>query len=680
MSNNWTIKSVNNDVVCSISESLGISENIAYLLASRDIETPDQAVKYLFPKISFLDSPFLMHGMHEAVDRLKLAIQKNQKIAIFSDSDLDGLTSLVVLMTFLKKTNLDIIYKYPVGSDSYGLTKEIIDDFSNKEVNLLVTLDCGVKDVNEINYAREQGIDVIVCDHHEQGDKLPDAIIINPKQKNCNFPFSELAGVGVAFYFVLAVYYSYLPIYDNECILLTKEEDEYFVSIIKNGIISENFPTSISSLNNLKLYIKENTFLIYYKLQNEDIEQTKQFNIKSLSLENYIDKISNLQTKSLFKDETLKEYFRLSPYKIKKRINLFEKVFCELSFYLPSKINQYILEVIPFVAIGTIADIMPVVDHNRILIHYGLKAFTNTNVASLVKLKEHVRDEITAKAISWKISPLLNSPGRFGKTDLTAGFLMAQKNTNNDLYEKIVKLNEDRKILLNELFEVIINDIDSGKYGNTKNFINIKSNEIPDGLTGLIANKVTDLYNLPVIVMTETNVKNIWKGSGRVIGSFDFYTNVQHFSEYFEKFGGHAQAFGFSICEDQIEKFTNELDAYLEDKSLDEQKFIVDMELNFSSINNKFLQEISMLEPFGNRNEEPVFLIKEIPISGFKYFGATNNHGKYSFENPQISAIGWNIGKEMKEIFEKKMPDILCKIEKDSYRSNNICLIIQDMK
>jgi single-stranded-DNA-specific exonuclease len=666
MQSNWQNREIDLSKVEQLSSELGISRFLSNLLVVRGYNSFESARDFLYPKITALKSPFLMSGIYAAVKRVRSALSNNEKIGIFSDSDIDGLTSLVVLNTFLEKSNSELYIKYPIEDESYGLTCKAIDEFYANGVKLLITLDCGISDIEEIVYARSKGIEVIVCDHHELAENLPDAIIINPKQKECQFPFSNLAGVGVAFYFVLALLYSYLPIFDKSCLLLFKNSEKYSYVIFKNGVEIANQFDNCNFEDIQKLLTSSKYYIIHYKLTSNEISKFESYKQDIISFEDFILKIAGIKINSV-NDQALQQALANPAFKKYNTFLQLQDAFLELSFFNLNKIKKYVSTVIPFVAIGTIADIMPIVDVNRVLVSYGVKAFFDSDNPPLVELKKHINSEISSKSISWKVSPLLNSPGRFGKSNLTADFLMDNGLNVSQKFNLILKMNEERKTILDGTFMQLISAIDNGKHSDTNNFMFIKSKGIHEGLTGLLANKISDYYKQPVMVLTETKDDKIWKGSGRVNSNFDFYQKVNLLEGYCEKIGGHAQAFGFSILDENIQEFIDLLDNSLQDIKLEENISFFDLELNFGEINFSLLDEMKKIEPFGHKNSEPVFMIRNLPITGFIFFGKEQVHGKYLFEDSQITAIGWNIGKEMQAKIKSKQVDILCSLEKNSF-------------
>src|SRR5690242_18568636 len=219
MEKRWKIVEADAAKVASLKNSLSISTPLCTILVQRGIDSFQKAKDYFRPQLSHLHDPFLMKDMEKAVDRILLAINNDQKILVFGDYDVDGTTSVATMYRFLKKIYREekiafyIPHRYKEG---YGVSRQGIDFARENDFDLIISLDCGIKSVELITYARTLGIDFIVCDHHLPDEKLPPALaILNPKQKDCNYPYKELCGCGVGFKLITALSQR-LGLHENE--------------------------------------------------------------------------------------------------------------------------------------------------------------------------------------------------------------------------------------------------------------------------------------------------------------------------------------------------------------------------------------------------------------------------------------------------------------------------------
>ena len=686
MNPNWTARRVNNEMRDILSGALGIDKYISSILIAKGQETVFDAYNFLNPRLSSLYSPFLMKGMNEAVMRIHDAVDRKERVGIFSDSDLDGLTSLVIVLNLFRKLGLDSYCRYAVFDEEYGLRPDVIREMHDKKINLLITLDCGIRDVNEIALARSLGIDVIVCDHHEQGEKLPDAIIVNPKQKECSYPFKELAGVGVAFKLCHGILMSYLQSFNKLFLLVIGDGARIYSYHIKNGIVEKS--AVLDDISQMTFadgrYGKVDNIVFY------DIGDGEKY-LKDIFKENKIYNLNDLVNSCVNHEANKQNYaigeicriFSVQSGIFQNKGEIIKHVFADIEYNHSQKINEFINSTIDLVSLGTIADIMPVSNENRILVHHGIKSMNSTTHPGLSLLVNRIGGRLSSKNIAWEISPLLNTPGRFGRTDLTASFFLERDVEKlYALLKDIDALNGDRKKIINELLNGLYGDIDSGKIDTGKNFIWINSREIPDGLTGLIANRISEMTCKPVIIVSINGKKDNVKGSGRSMGGINFFSYVEPLGPLFERIGGHPNAFGFTASINNLDIIRERIEAAIDGKYQSSGALYFDTEIPMDVVNIDFIKSLNLFEPHGFQNEECIFLTRNAPIREFRRFGTERNHGKYTFiKNNGVEAIGWKMAEIMeKHYFDKKNVDIIFKLEINEFNGRTFPrMLILDM-
>jgi single-stranded-DNA-specific exonuclease len=678
MKQNWQVRSYNLDEILLNQDLFRIPRHVSHIINARGYRTKSEIHIYLNAPIHRLYSPYSMQGMHDAVSRLKKSLATGENIGIFADSDLDGITSLAVLYTLLEKFKKPHI-RYTHGEETYGLTMEIIDEFNDNNVNLIITVDSGIKDREQIEYARSLGIDVIITDHHEQDDCLPDAIIINPKLDECGYPFKQLSGVGVAFKLTHAFLMSFLPVHDKVITLIIKEKESFHLLQILNGIILQK--KTIDDPQTLIELVKNysgNGFIVHHGFKKDNDFNDVFINCTSYSFDDFSrmltgDRLSNIE-------KVIKKY-NIDDM-VFSGIDLFLEILLTLAFEGSPKIKNFIESVIGFVALGSIADIVPLIDENRILVKNGILALNKKKLYPSLALLAG-EDEINSKKIAWEISPFLNAPGRIGKTEWAVNFFLEHNNTRmKDIISQIDKMNFDRKETISRLCSEILINIETGSIASSEKIIHVHLTDTPDGFTGLIANRISEQTGKPVIVTTVIGDGTMVKGSGRVSYEFDFLSYIVPHFDYFERVGGHSQAFGFTIKLKQLDEIILRINNSMNETVIPEKDIQIDMEIDLKAINLEFINSLRLLEPFGSDNEEPVFLSKNIDITSFSTL-KSGKHGKYLFENKNsISGIGWNMGCKMEEIYFKKKPiNIVYRLEMNFYRGIKMAqMIILDIE
>ena len=665
MKQNWLIKKIDAEKVSQVSKELGIESHLAYILNGKGFSDIKDIEEFLHPQLSDMYSPFLMNGIYEAIDRIKAAISNGETIGIFSDSDLDGMTSLFTLYSLLIKMTDKIYVRHLQDDELYGITEKIIDDFKDNGVHLLITVDSGTRDIHEIKYAKEKGIDVIVTDHHEQDIILPDSIIVNPKVHTCQYPFKDLAGVGVTFKLSLAILYSYLPIFNTYTIFITLEDELFSYSIVKNGIIDNKKEkiTKDEMINSLHELNLKSTIVCDNDLDFvNDIEDINNIN-NTYQILPFINLITGKSFNSI---ELFCKAYKIRDTRSSSVLELYQKIFFELQLISSKKISSFIHSVLGFVSLGSIADVMPLIDENRVLVKKGIELLNFTTHTGLSILLHN--NSINSKKIGWEIAPLLNTPGRFGKTALTFNFFMEQDyNKVQGIIEEIKTLNQERKDQVTKIYNEIMDSLEKIE-SQFKNIYIIKSDKIHEGIAGLIANRISTSTFKPAIVIALPGEEGIVKGSGRSNIDINLFQYLEPLKERFERIGGHDNAFGFTIKIEDLDSVMIDLDRALDNKDNDQEIINIDMELNLNEINIKFIKSLNPLEPFGKSNEEPFFISKQIKIESLKPFG-NGKHGRCTFSvNKKLTAVGWNMIEELDRHFTEDKPlDIIYTVELNEF-------------
>lgn len=675
----WVSRPENEKAAGEITSSLSIHPVIASILSKRNITTARDAYHFLNPRLSGLHSPNLMHGMEAAVARIRRAVDGGETVALFSDSDLDGLTSLTTMVTLFSRISpgLPLLTRYPRNGEQYGLTSAVIGEFSEKGATLLITLDCGTRDIDEIAFAADSGMDTIVCDHHEPDERLPGAIIVNPRLRECRYPFKDLAGVGVAFKLCHAVLLSYLPGYSRQYFILTGKEGAYQYAVVENGtVITRGDARTIDDIASLASGV-EAVLLHEFTGPVDRIRD----HCPGRTVFNMAREVETVM-KGLglpFNEGTVSDFFALHRNPVNGKVDDAVRIFLDLQYRKSPKVRDFNHSIMGLVALGSIADIVPLTGENRILVHFGLESLKSTDHEGLSLLIDNRR--VNSRTIGWHVAPVLNAPGRMGKTDYTAEFLINRNGGGvRDLLEEITRLNEQRKSIVAEHFSSFMKNLEDGLV-DMKAPLVFAELDVPEGVAGLIANRIADEVNKPVVVVSRQGEGAFLKGSGRVKGNFDFFARVEPLAGMFEKLGGHAHAFGFTVREDRLGEVRKKLEEALSSCTIEANTFEIDGELSIGQITSEFITELSRLEPYGNQNEEPVFLTRNAAVKGFSRLGSGKNHGKYLFRgNYQLEALGWGLADDMERCAAGGYVDLIYRLEISTYNGrNNPRMIVSDV-
>lgn len=547
--------------VKNLSENYGVAPLIATILLNRGITEPDS---FITPSEKALLDPFLMLGMEKATERILKAIKDGEKIAIYGDYDVDGITSTAIMVKFLRSHNADVIYYIPDRhEEGYGINMDAINKIHAEGVTLLITVDCGITAVKEIAYAKELGIETIITDHHECKEETPDAFcLLNPKQPDCQYPFKRLAGVGVAF-------------------------------------------------------------------------------------------------------------------------KLLQALTMKMHFHMRELIDEYI----DFVAIGTIADVMPLVGENRIIVKRGLellKYTVNRGIRALADVAEINLSDVQTGTIGFMLAPRINAAGRMGDPRCAVELLLAKDEMTAKRYAQILNdKNCERQETEIKILEDALNIIETTP-SIKDDFVIVLSHESwHHGIIGIVASKISERFNKPCILIS-TDEEN-GKGSGRSIRTFNLFKALENSSHLMQKFGGHDLAAGLSIKPENIDEFRKEINAYAKNL-LTEDDFMpilyVDSELPPPYINLNTAEKLSILEPYGMGNACPLFYAKDLTISQIRPL-SDGKHIKLILTSEQysIETVGFNMGELLDILKVDDIIDIAFSIDINIYRgARQLQVLLKDIK
>lgn len=674
-------KNVSIDVVKQLHEKFNLSKLEASILARRNITSSNSLLYYLEDDLRFSHIPFLLKNMEDAVERILAAKEEGEKVLIFGDRDVDGITSTAILYSYFKSQGMDISYRLPVGEDAYGLSIAAIDDFAKNYGSLIITVDCGISNIKEIDYANSLGIDVIVTDHHNPPEVLPNALtIIDPKISDSGYPFKDISGAAVAYKLVSALRFSKYDIYNQEFCLLNvvkTEGNTYIIQCIKirNLVkIAEltqeitEFPISINSTS-LPEFLKGQIILTWNvnstKESLQEIFGTRiDFNLIDLQSEisKEIPFVAGKTIDQLNKCSKISKYTDYETTDLEALHNLFITYIEKINSKKFPKDAVDSSNDLQLVTLAALADIMPMQNENRIFVKSGIhsinKGKTRYGIAELLARLNLVGKPLNSTDISWKLIPVLNAAGRLGQSNLALELLISEDATERErLAEKIIELNEQRKRFVEEAeFSTIQQAQESLQIYDNKICL-VADEKINKGITGILATKMVQKFQVPSIAITFTEDKSVAAGSMRSCRNCVATKLLDNFGDFFINHGGHDYAAGFSFDSAKLEIFKAKLKELSKDIILSDEgdEIIVDAELPTEYINPDLLPLVEKFEPFGEENRDLVFVSKSLKIQDAKIMGKTEPYhlkitfdcGKYKFP-----AIFWKEGERLNRDFK----------------------------
>ncbi len=560
MNKKWQICECDKEKIENIKNKYNLNSLLATILVNKNIIDKEKIRLFLEPNRNDFYDPYLINDMDIATDRIIKAINNQEKVIIYGDYDVDGITSITVLKSFLKDVGLQASYYIPNRlEEGYGLNKDAINKIAEQGYTLMITVDCGITAIEEVEYANSLGIETIITDHHEPGEELPNVLaVIDNKRKDSKYPFRELAGVGVAF--------------------------------------------KVSQALSQKLNLKEETYLKYLDI----------------------------------------------------------------------------------VCVGTISDIVPLVDENRVITKLGMllvKQTKNLGLRSILNSSGY--RQINSMAISFGVAPRINACGRLGDAEEALKLLLSTDIYEvNELTNKLNEHNRQRQEIEKSISKEAIEKIENEKLNENRTIV-VGGKNWHHGVIGIVSSKITEKYFKPSILLSlEEN--GIAKGSGRSIPGFDLHEALMKCEDLLDKFGGHSMAVGLTLKQENLSEFYKRFEDFAKESKIEEIVPIinVDAKIELSDINKKVIEDLKQLEPFGEANKMPIFALKNVKIDSIRSL-SDGKHLKLTLreKNQVISAIGFNIGNLVNEYKIGDRIDIAGTLEINTYNGmESLQINIKDVK
>lgn len=671
----WNKKDIGRDLIKELTGRYGCDALTASILARRNIIEGPDLLFYLEDDLRYLHNPFLFNDMEDAVDRILDAKEEGEKVLIFGDRDVDGITSTTLLYQALTDLGLDVAWRVPTGNDPYGLTLAAVDEHAANYGTLIITVDNGISCVAEIAHAAEKGIDVIVLDHHNPQEVLPAAVaIINPKMADSLYPFRDLAGCAVVWKVINALRFGQLELYKQQiCLLNVRPANESFiieavkiVNMTETDRIAETIVPGMVTISQTRLLpFLQGQQIFVWDAPMQLNQLTKifgkrvDFNFMDISTE-VTREIPAVRGMGLLK---LKDLSRIARYQDKavSELDGFLNIFITFVQRRNAVFGKRETEELQLVALGTLADLMPLKNENRILVRRGLAAINaspRTGLAELLARQGLTGKKIGTTDLAWQISPAINATGRMGKPELAVQLLLSADQTErNRLSEEVIKLNTDRKQKGSDSWTIVEPLARESFEKLNSRLVLAASADIHRGVTGIMANRLSGCFHVPAIVICFME-DGTAVGSMRSARGLHLETLLEPCADLFIDHGGHAFAAGFSFRREKLDEFLSRIgrlsaDIVFPDTASDEE-INLDAELPHEFLTPALLELADRFEPYGEGNEQLVFMAKRLRILSADIMGKTEKqHLKLTFEGGKFKwpAIFWQAAERLNRDF-----------------------------
>ena len=687
----WEKPHVEPDQVRELSSAYNIDLLSAAILARRGVTDSDDIVYFLEDDPSYLHSPFLFDEMEDAVDRILMAQSEGEKVLVFGDRDVDGITSTVLMVTTLRELGVDVDWAVPMGDDPYGLTTEVVETYAARDVTLIITVDCGTTNHREIERATELGVDTIVIDHHNPREVLPPAIaIINPKLPDTPYPFDGLSGCGVVSKVRWAVHFAQTDFYKQPLVLLNARPGNDTVilealkleNLVEVDRASETLVPGVVKPSEAKTvaFVQGHEVLAYDVPGQEQILRQIFGNSVELNLLDLAPKIweafPRLRDKSLLRmrdSSRLAKYAKANP----AELDVFRALFLAFVAASEPSLEQKYTETVDLVALGTLADMMPLVNENRIIVRQGLRRISSAprpGVRKLLEKQSLLGKTISSTDVGFQLSPILNATGRLGEPDKAVRLLLADEGEDlSELAAAVVNLNTERRRIGDEAWELIQTPARESFTQLGERLILVVDRRIHRGITGILAGRLARAFNVPAIIVTENEGRAI--GSIRSARGFCATEFLNSLSDLLLEWGGHDAAAGFSASLEGLDALVERMRESAARIDLDESgepAISVDAELPPKYLNPEIEGVVKRFAPFGQSNPPLRFMSRGVRLKDVQFMGKADQHLRFLVDAGahKWPAVYWNAAERYKRDFQQEdRVDLLFEVQKNFFQN-----------
>lgn len=690
----WIKQDISTPEVRSLAERYDLDLLSAAIFLRRGLKDPGDLKFFLEDDLRFTHNPFLFKDMERAVDRLVAARDEGEKVLVFGDRDADGITSTVILVESLRSFGLEVDWRVPEGDEPYGLTCHAVQSFSTSGGTLILTVDCGISNFKEVEEANSLGVDVIILDHHGAPDKLPDAFaIINPKVEGEPYPFQHLAACGVAAKLAWALLFTTVELYDQSfcllhCTLVSSEvlhiDAVKMVNLLEVKRLHLEWGPQASTNDKYALaeFVMGQEILVYGAPQQTGYLKSFFGRSAEIALTDLAPQMAKaFPGLSGLAFAELRAKSRLGRYQdgIPTDLDILISLFTSYLYRAHPALGKGFSRILDLVAMGTLADMMPLEGENRILVKQGLDTLNSTDrpgLQALLLKHKLLGRKFSAADVSWQVTPIINAAGRLGFPQKAVELLLTTEPAlREELAQTLVNLNQERRQLSLQSWDKVYPLATRCFEDRGGQLVLVYDESIPRGITGITATRIMNTFGVPALVLTRHNERII--GSLRSNRGFETRRFLDSFADLFTDYGGHNAAAGFSLPALDYSKFETRLWKILPSFPLGPdgaQDLVIDAELPIEFLNPEIEKVLNRFEPAGEGHRSLIFVIRGAKVEQLDLVGKEGSpHVKMLLGIGTLKwpAIYWNaVDKvESRQIREGAVIDLAFHIQRNWYQN-----------
>lgn len=699
----WRKEPVSVELVRKLNETYGVDYITASLLARRGAVEPETVRFFLETEVSFLHNPFLFDEMESFVERVMQAKDEGEKVCVFGDRDVDGITSTVLLVQELEAMGMDVSWRLPEGDEPYGLTGAGLKQAADKDITLAITVDCGISNIEEVALAKTLGIDVLVTDHHLAGEVIPAAeAVIDPKLEGCGYPFAHLAGCGVVAKCIWALRFASSDFYREEFILLHampgntvpgKETIIIEAARIKNLVmedrIVEEVVPGILEIHQSRMlrFLDAGMPILAFDIDIEKQVLGRAFganvDIHMGELRTQFEQVlPQVKGKSLFSLMRMSRSVRYtkSPSELDVLFSLFTAYVLKS---VPGLSTEY-EKILDLVAMGTIGDLMPMVNENRILVRTGMRMMTEgvrKELLALMTMQNLVGKQLSTSDIGWQLTPVINASGRLGRPDVAVNMLLAKDMRSCEEFAgELMRLNKERQKQGEDSWGRLLPKARNSHGDFDGKFLMVEDATVSRGLTGIMASRLLRQFNVPSMVIAHLDNERV-TGSIRSPQHFNVRDFLSTFEDLFLDFGGHRCAGGFSMEYKHLDalrsRIVQAIDLVESRDGIEDEPVLIDAELPPDYLTPKLISLVEIFEPYGEGNPPLQFLIRGANVEELQLLNRSKGSGaahvkmQLQYGGFRWPALYWNGADDVGSVFnEHDEVDVVFRMGRNYFRNN----------
>ena len=670
----------------------------ASILVRRGLASSPLLPFILDDDLARVHNPFLFEDMAKAVDRIRAAAEAGEKVHVFGDSDVDGITSTVLLTQALSEMGLEIRWRLPEGDDDYGLSVQAVEQMAAEGCTLLITVDCGIGNAPEIALAGELGIQTIVVDHHNPPEALPPALaLLNPKLRGSRYPFRDLAGCGVAAKLALALAMARTPLYGKEQWLLSSRpgngvltvEALRLVNLVAEERIGDSIPEGDPGFARTRVArALAGRSVLVLEREAEARNLARVSPAPGFQLEDIQALLGEFLPEAAGQSlPRIRESWRPARLGPGGELETLAELYTR-AVWKRHGLADSLGRTLDLAALGTIADLMPLSDENRLLVRHGLAAMNRLGRAGLrellIRQNLHGR-RLTARDVSWQITPVLNSAGRMGEASKTARlFLAADPAEIESLIDAVLELNNRRKSLGDRAWERCQSQAYQTLARSGQKLVFVADPEIPRGITGLLASRLSGFFRVPALAVSA--------GASKAVGSlrspFSMEGFLDRFSDLLANYGGHDCAAGFTVANGELTRFEARLFLISRDfqpPPQGEARLRIDAEVPPAYLNPDLIRVVEFFEPFGEGFPPLTLLTRGARIESLEIIGrreAPHVRLLLSADRYKWPAVYWNAAERAgKDFAPGDTVDVVYRLGRNYFQNaETLQLTVVDLK